>query len=172
MTPDTAAVERVADALSHAQMLLLAVEANDPKPELAMRVKDLIAALPPPEETAKGWRFAFDSSTPRDHFGGAVMAAEPDAQGFVTIQIRQSDAHAIIDLIDAAERVLALSPPEGEAPKGWKLVPVEPTPKMLQDAAFNLSDEFGPEFVKPLGNFARAAYTAMLAAAPVPPLGD
>ena len=32
-------------AESHAQMLLLAVEAGDPKPELAMRVKDLISAL-------------------------------------------------------------------------------------------------------------------------------
>lgn len=32
-------------AESHAQMLLLAVEAGDPKPELAMRVKDLISVL-------------------------------------------------------------------------------------------------------------------------------
>lgn len=51
----------------------------------------------------------------------------------------------------------------------WKLVPVEPTPKMLQDAAFNLSDEFGPEFVEPLGDFARALYAEMLAASPPSP---
>lgn len=50
----------------------------------------------------------------------------------------------------------------------WKLVPTEPTPKMLEDAAFNLSDEFGAAFVKPLGEFAKAAYAELVAAAPTP----
>lgn len=51
---------------------------------------------------------------------------------------------------------------------GWKLVPVELTPKMLQDAAFNLSDEFGADFVKPLGEFAKALWSELLSASPSP----
>ncbi len=56
----------------------------------------------------------------------------------------------------------------GAAPAGWVMVPREPTPKMLEDAAFNLADEFGADFVKPLGSFAKAVYGEMLSAAPKP----
>lgn len=64
------------------------------------------------------------------------------------------------------------TPTRDEAvPTGWKLVPIEPTPKMLQDAAFNLSDEFGADFVKPLGDFARSLWAELLASAPAPASG-
>jgi hypothetical protein len=47
-----------------------------------------------------------------------------------------------------------------------RLVPKGLTPKMQQDAAFNLSAEFGADFVKPLGDFARSAYAEFLSASP------
>ncbi len=61
------------------------------------------------------------------------------------------------------------SPGEREpVPDGWKMVPVEPTPAMLERAAFNLCVEYGVEFVKPLGTFVKDAYAELLAASPPP----
>lgn len=51
---------------------------------------------------------------------------------------------------------------------GWVMVPREPTPAMLERAAFNLCAEYGVEFVKPLGQFAQDAYAELLSAAPKP----
>ncbi len=50
---------------------------------------------------------AFERDTPRDRFGGAVMAEEPDAEGYVAVRIRQSDALAIIEMIDIGARAEA-----------------------------------------------------------------
>lgn len=63
---------------------------------------------------------------------------------------------------------------ETAAPKGWKLVPVEPTPSMLNAMACTPHDN------TPTGggghsfrvNMSRKEYPAMLDAAPKPPQGD
>lgn len=67
-------------------------------------------------------------------------------------------------LADGHAALLALSPPEGEAPKGWRLVPVEPTEEMTM-AAYDRNPNALPS------QEWEACYTAMLAASPVPPLG-
>lgn len=51
-------------------------------------------------------------------------------------------------------------------PEGYALVPIEPAQKMLGEAAFNLCDEFGVEFVQANEKFARAVYSEFIAAAP------
>lgn len=49
-------------------------------------------------------------------------------------------------------------------PEGWKLVPMEPTQKMLEAAIYDTSQDFGPDdYEATIGN-----YQAMLAAAPQP----
>lgn len=49
----------------------------------------------------------------------------------------------------------------------FKLVPVDPTNKQLADAAFNLCNEFGVEFVKNNEKFARAVYRELLNSSPL-----
>lgn len=53
-------------------------------------------------------------------------------------------------------------------PEGWRLVPEDPTESQQFNAAFNLCNQFGNEFVRSHKSFAMAVYTAMLAAAPNP----
>ena len=52
--------------------------------------------------------------------------------------------------------------------KKWALVPIKPTPKQLADAAFNLCScgYFDYVFVEKNGDFAQAAYSALVYAAP------
>jgi hypothetical protein len=53
----------------------------------------------------------------------------------------------------------------------WKLVPREPLPQQLEGAAHNLSDEYGPDFVRPLGKFAADLYREMVGLSPAPSPG-
>lgn len=63
----------------------------------------------------------------------------------------------------SCDRVLeAITAALRAAPEGFVLVPVEPTPEMLQAAAFAVSGNSGQKF-KPM---MAAGYTAMLAASP------
>jgi hypothetical protein len=50
----------------------------------------------------------------------------------------------------------------------WKLVPIEPTSKQLQDTAFNMCCKYGREFVQDKSEFAQDIYSEMLANAPEP----
>ena len=54
-------------------------------------------------------------------------------------------------------------------PSRWKVVPVEPTKAMLNQAADNLCGRFGIDYVAPKEDFARSAYEELVAAAPQPP---
>lgn len=54
------------------------------------------------------------------------------------------------------------------AREGWVLVPKVPTPAMLEQTAFNLCDEYGVAFVRPLGKFVQDAYAELLSSAPPP----
>lgn len=47
-------------------------------------------------------------------------------------------------------------------PRGYAIVPLDPTPGMLEQAAFNLSEAYGSERVKELGKFAHDSYTEMV----------
>lgn len=46
----------------------------------------------------------------------------------------------------------------GLLPAGYAIVPLDPTPGMLEQAAHNLCDGYGVEKVKELQQFARDAY--------------
>ena len=59
--------------------------------------------------------------------------------------------------------------PQPAVPEGWKLVPVEPTKGMLNQAADNLCGKFGINYVAPKEDFAKAAYREFVEAAPEPP---
>lgn len=50
----------------------------------------------------------------------------------------------------------------------WKLVPIEPTKRQLEDSAFNLCGQHGVEFVQANEVFARDVYSEMVANAPLP----
>jgi hypothetical protein len=55
-------------------------------------------------------------------------------------------------------------------PQGWKLVPVEPTPEMLDEAGRRLTENPAPRTALEFQADAHTAWDGMLAAAPVPPL--
>lgn len=57
---------------------------------------------------------------------------------------------------------------ESAIPPGHKLVPIEPSPEMEQNTAFNLCAEFGLEFTQKNRLFALAAYRELIEAAPQP----
>lgn len=67
----------------------------------------------------------------------------------------------IFEATDHVEDVRAMV-----VPAGYALVPIEPTDRQLFNAAFNLCTEFGDEFVRNQEKFAKAAYCALIAAAP------
>lgn len=67
-------------------------------------------------------------------------------------------------------RDLSTTPPNA-APDGWQLVPVEPTPKMIEEAAIAVAawfrgDEYGNYVDRTPSQVRRVAYKAMLSAAP------
>ena len=80
----------------------------------------------------------------------------------------QADKDTMHDLEDMAaeereaERIaaikMALQAAKRLLPNGYAIVPLDPTPGMLEQAAFNLCDGYPPERVKELGQFARDAY--------------
>ena len=67
------------------------------------------------------------------------------------------------------KKVTYYSNPQPAVPEGWKLVPVEPTKGMLNQAADNLCGKFGINYVAPKEDFAKAAYREFVEAAPKPP---
>jgi hypothetical protein len=50
----------------------------------------------------------------------------------------------------------------GLLPNGYAIVPLDPTPGMLEQAAFNLCESYGHDRVKELGKFARDSYAEMV----------
>jgi len=52
---------------------------------------------------------------------------------------------------------------------GWKVVPIKPTDQMMERIAFNLCNEFGPDFVVTNQRFAAAVIAEFIIAAPQPP---
>lgn len=76
-------------------------------------------------------------------------------------------ARAMQPTIDALRSALAAEQPQPEAPSGWRMVPVEPTAKML--AAGVAAESNASTHVQE--RLTLLAYRAMLAAAPTPPTG-
>lgn len=63
------------------------------------------------------------------------------------------------------------APAEPVVPDGYVIARIEPTNKQLGDAAFNLCNEFGVEFVSANEQFARAVYRELVTSA-APPQSD
>jgi hypothetical protein len=72
------------------------------------------------------------------------------------------------DEYQCARALVAHLQPPGE----WQWVPKEPSKKNWEDAAFNLSSEFGADVVAPLERFAKAFWREMLYQAAAPSSGD
>lgn len=72
-----------------------------------------------------------------------------------------ADVAPAVSLVRDIRAALAASP-QPAAPEGWKLVPIEPTPRMLA-AMWDHRDRMAG---RSENNIARAGYAAMLAAAP------
>lgn len=96
--------------------------------------------------------------------------------------VTTADVCELVDLVERQEKELAAahalatpaSAPEASEREGWKLVPIEPTPEMLDKAGRELSmnDESAGAAECDLEYQADAhtAYAAMIAAAPLPPV--
>lgn len=99
------------------------------------------------------------------HLGAALVQASPRDDEIIIAHIR--DAHAVLRSLTAA---LAVQPDQGQV-EGWKLVPVEPTWKMMIAGRNAATDDHSAdaEITDLSTDDALAAYLAMLAAAPSPP---
>jgi hypothetical protein len=90
--------------------------------------------------------------------------------------LRESELEALLscaedDLSAAQLGITTLQQALEEAeniPKGWALVPVEPTLKMQEEAAFNLCNDYDHGFVRDSRHICLDAYSNLVAAAKPP----
>ena len=108
-----------------------------------LRNREASAALAAPDE-----RKAFDAANLRDYFGGPLSYRERDI-AFMAWQARAA---------------LAATQPSAQ---GWKLVPVEPTEKMISEGGCAQTLKDGHRYIGECA--AKTAWSFMLAAAPQPP---
>ncbi len=81
----------------------------------------------------------------------------------------KDDPNAVADMELLMDVIGVASALRGDAPHGWKMVPVEPTKQMLEVAADNLCNRFNSSSVRAQEIFGRAAYEELVHAAPEPP---
>ena len=99
-----------------------------------------------------------------------AIIADMQAQHDSALITENDSGEALIRLdgaIAAVEDNFALAQPAPIIPEGWKLVPIEPTPKMMR-AAQKADHDHGnhEEWLEYDGEDVKRVYRAMLAAAP------
>lgn len=97
--------------------------------------------------------------------GGFDVRHCPEAEYLASFIAAACNAYAAL----ATPSVQAAPPPAPIVPDGWKLVPIKPTPEMLN--ALSVSPDMGPQgrIIRYSVDKLPGAYSAMLAAAPTPP---
>lgn len=88
------------------------------------------------------------------------VTGRDDAPGYVIAA--EINGHAVT----IGQQYFAHPAPAAKAPEGWKLVPIEPTEHQQECAAFNLCNDYGPDYVMEHRQFALDSYRHLVAVAP------
>lgn len=115
-------------------------------------------------DIARAIREGFAAPAPQDHVAGddwKKIVSDTIGFGFEPNELQSINA-------DDLGRLVAALASASQVPSGWKLVPKDPTPRQMEQAAFNLSGDFGHDFTLENKAFALSAYAELVAAAPAP----